>query len=171
MNLWCHLKAFHTVFGSACELFESLIVELYSEKTAQMQHGHIEALISRMGTELLRCLMQACLDLRALRGPHRYNLTGPDGNLLTHCRENCERNLATIFGDVTVKRKSYSRPGFESQFPLDGELNLTKDKYSHGLRFRVAEESALHSFDEAVTNTRPGRPRAERSLSARVSRS
>jgi hypothetical protein len=148
VNQGYQAEMFCEVFGSACEQFESLIFELYSERTAQMEHGEIETLISLMGTELLRRLMQASLDLRARREPRRHDLSGPDGNLLTHCRENCERKLATIFGDVTVKRKGSSTLGVESQFPLDGELNLAKDKYSHGLRCRVGEEAALHSFDE-----------------------
>jgi hypothetical protein len=33
---------------------------------------------------------------------------------------------------------------------LDGELNLPKDSYSHGLRERLASEVARGSFDEAV---------------------
>jgi hypothetical protein len=35
-------------------------------------------------------------------------------------------------------------------FPLDLELNLPKDSYSHGLRERLASEVAGGSFDEAV---------------------
>ena len=35
-------------------------------------------------------------------------------------------------------------------FPFDAALNLPEDKYSHGLRKRVAEEVAKSSFDEAV---------------------
>jgi hypothetical protein len=34
--------------------------------------------------------------------------------------------------------------------PLDGELNLPKDSYSHGLRERLAVEVARGLFDEAV---------------------
>jgi hypothetical protein len=35
---------------------------------------------------------------------------------------------------------------------LDGEPNLPEDKYSHGLRRRVAEEVARILFDEAVVS-------------------
>ena len=86
------------------------------------------------------------------RGPRRDDLTAPDGSLLTHCRQNCERGLTTIFGDVTVRRKGYRIAGVESLFPLDLDLNLAQDKYSHGLRRRVAEQVAGNSFDEAVAN-------------------
>ena len=56
----------------------------------------------------------------------------------------------TIFGEVTLRGKGYSAPGVESVFPLEEELNLAQDKYSHGLRRRVAEEVASQSFDHAV---------------------
>lgn len=152
MNQGYQIEMLCEVFGPAFDQFESLILELHSKRTAQMEHGQIETLITHMGTELLRCLMQASFDLRALLEPRRNDLSGPDGHILTHCRENCKRSLGTLFGDVTVKRKGYSIPGVESQFPLDGELNLPRDKYSHGLRRRVAEEVGLNSFDEGVAN-------------------
>ena len=41
-------------------------------------------------------------------------------------------------------------PGERSLFPLDGEFNLPKDSYSHGLRERLASEVARDSFDEAM---------------------
>jgi hypothetical protein len=49
-----------------------------------------------------------------------------------------------------VRRCGYSAPEEGSLFPLDGELNLPKDSYSHGLRERLAFEVARGSFDEAV---------------------
>ena len=51
-----------------------------------------------------------------------------------------------------VRNVSYKAPKVESVFPMDAELNLPQDLYSHGLRCRVAEEVAGHSFDEAVEN-------------------
>jgi len=140
------------VFGSACEQFELLISRLIGEVAGQMEHGPIEALIFAEGTELLRRLMQGYLDLRASREPRRHDVISPEGISLTHCRANCERQLMTLFGEVTSRRKGYSRPGIPSMFPLDGELNLPKDHYSHGLRYRVAQEAAVNSFDEGVVN-------------------
>jgi hypothetical protein len=94
--------------------------------------------------------MQAYLYLRANRELPRHDVIGPDGGPLTHSRPGCERQLMTLFGKVTIRRKGYNRPGERSLFPLDGQLNLPKDQYSHGLRRRVAEEASLNSFDEAV---------------------
>jgi hypothetical protein len=56
----------------------------------------------------------------------------------------------SVFGEVDVNRLGYGLPGEQSLFPLDGELNLPLDKYSHGMRRRVGEEAARSSFDEAV---------------------
>ena len=149
-----HLDDLFGVFDLPCQQFKSLISALCDESTAAMEHGRIEDLIYRMGNELLRRLMQAHLDLRALREPRRKQLTAPDGTHLADCRENCERTLATIFGDVKVGRKGYGAPGIESRFPLDAELNLPPDKYSHGLRYRAVEQIARHSFDEAVADVK-----------------
>jgi hypothetical protein len=60
----------------------------------------------------------------------------------------------SIFGEVTVRRKGYSLPGVKSRFVLNADLNLPPDKYSHGLRRRVAEEVANNSFDQAVSSIR-----------------
>lgn len=140
------------VFSGACDQFESLVSELHGENTAQMEHGQVEAMINRVGTELLRLLFQAHLDLRAMREPRRHDLTAPDGNTLSHCRKACGRDLMTIFGQVKVRRKGYSAAGKESLFPLDEQLNLCEDKYSQGLRCRVAEDVSVSSFDHAVAS-------------------
>ena len=87
------------VFGPACEQFESLVSRLIGDAAGQMEHGPIETLIFREGTELLRRLMQAYLDLRTSREPRRYDVTSPEGTPLTHCRPSCERQLMTLFGN------------------------------------------------------------------------
>jgi hypothetical protein len=140
VNLGYQAERICEIFSPACDQFASLIFELHGERTVQMEHGEVEILIFEVETEILRLLTQAHLDARALREPRGYDLTGPDGNILTHCRENCERRRGTIFGNVTVRHKGRSMAGVERQFPLDGELNLPKYKYSHGRRRQAAEE-------------------------------
>jgi hypothetical protein len=61
-----------------------------------------------------------------------------------------ERPLATVFGEVTVRRLAYRRRGEENLYPADGALNLPGEVYSHGLRRLAAEEPSRGSFDEAV---------------------
>lgn len=150
MNTAYQIDEICEVFAAARQQFEALIEELHSDRTAEMEHGDIERLISRMGTEVLRRLMQAHLDLRAGREVRRDDVTEPRGSVLSRCRVNRTRDLMTIFGEVIVRRKAYSAPGVRSIFPLDAELNLAGDKYSHELRNRVAEEVTGGSFDKTV---------------------
>ncbi len=44
----------------------------------------------------------------------------------------------------------YSAPGCRSLYPLDAGLNLPSDSFSHGVRERVARESAKSSFEGTV---------------------
>lgn len=148
------IEIFCEVFAAACDQFESILSELGSKESLGMEHGEVEALISRRGMELNRRLLQGYLFLRAATEPRREELRGPDGKILTHCRKNCEEHLMSIFGEVTVRRRGYSCPGVKSEFPLNGDLNLPPDSYSHGLRRRVAEEVAGNSFDQAVASIR-----------------
>ena len=60
------------------------------------------------------------------------------------------RELATVFGSVTVERTGHGAEGEASLHPLDGHLNLPKELYSFGLCRRAAEEASKSSFDETV---------------------
>ncbi|GLI35884.1 hypothetical protein DAMNIGENAA_33170 [Desulforhabdus amnigena] len=147
-------------FDASCEQFESMLGKLSSEENMEMEHGQVETLIMRMGMELKRRLLQGHFDIRGAVEPKRDDVAGPDGRILTHCRTDCEEKLMSLFGQVTVRRKGYSLPGVSSQFPLNAALNLPPDKYSHGLRRRVAEEVANSSFDqtvESIQNTTGGK--------------
>jgi hypothetical protein len=62
--------------------------------------------------------------------------------------------LETLFGDISVTRVGYSQRDATSLFPLDDELNLPADTYSHGLTRRAAKESIRGSFDEAVNSVK-----------------
>jgi hypothetical protein len=152
MNMSDQIEKLREEFHPALMQFLSLACELGDETADKAEHGQIEVLVSKMGNEVLRRLLQGHYDLRCNTEERRESVTGSDGVVRTHCRCGCERDLMTIFGQVTVKRKGYKAPGVESVFPMDGELNLPLDKYSHPLRHRVAEEVASHSFDEAAGN-------------------
>jgi hypothetical protein len=106
---------------------------LQAEHMLRREHGEVEEWIPRAGTELLRLLLQGHLDLRAAREAKREALRGADGVLRMHCRKHCERALMTLFGQVTVRRMRYGMAGHDSVFPLDAQLNLPADKYSHAL--------------------------------------
>lgn len=137
-------------FPLAQEQFSKMITLLSSEESHKQEHGEIEALVKKEGTELLRRLVQEHLDLRC-RLEERHDVVGEADNVKrTHCREECERNLMTLFGEVVVRRKGYSARGASSVFLLDEVLNLPGDKYSQGLREHIAYTVSKMSFDETV---------------------
>ncbi len=137
--------------------FEHLLGRLTHEETQRVTHGELEALVQAEGGELLRRMIQGHLDQRSAQEPIRERVVGEDGNPRTHRRAGCKRRLESRFGEVIVTRRGYGERGLDSVFPLDAELNLPPDKYSHGLREVLVEEVVRGSFDEAVDHlTRTG---------------
>jgi len=142
-------------FFASQEKFNKLRTTLEATETMKLEHGVVEELLSREGLELLRQLLQDHLDLRAHternlleEGP----VVGSDGMERMHRRSGRSRGLESLFGTVVVTRSGYEGRGVSRLHPLDAELNLPDDKYSHGVRKRVALEAAKNSFDE-VTKT------------------
>ena len=68
----------------------------------------------------------------------------------THRREGSKRNLETHFGEVVITRRGYGRGGVKSAFPLDAELNLPPDQYSHRRREVLVEQVIRGSFDVMI---------------------
>jgi hypothetical protein len=135
-------------FSVAEEKFAALIVHLQSAQAQKMTHSEMERNLDEEGRELLRLLFQGHLDTR---GPGEANepVVDAEGQERTSKRLH-ERGLATVFGKVDVRRLGYGAAGADSLHPLDGELNLPRELYSHELRRRAAEEVAKGSYDEAV---------------------
>lgn len=134
-------------FAAARQQFEQLVGTMGSSKVLGMTHRELEDLLTAEGREVLRQLYQ---DHLTLRGPGRVAapVVDHEGVVHTHVREQ-DRDLETVFGTVRVRRVGYGGPG-HSLHPLDAELNLPAERYSHGVRRRVAEEAARGSFDDAV---------------------
>ena len=137
-------------YADALAQFEHLLGRLIGEEAQRATHGELEAMVQAEGSELLRRLIQGHLDQRSHEEPMRERVVGADGVARTHHREGCTRCLETRFGEVIVTRRGYGGRGLDSVFPLDAELNLPPDKYSHGLCGMLAEEVVGGSFDEAV---------------------
>lgn len=141
---------FDELFENADRLYENLKRALVSAEMLKLEHGDIEERVAADGLGILRQLVQVHFDVRSEQEIRRDSVTGADGIERNHRREGCKRNLSTLFGDITVTRVGYSQRNVTSVFPLDGELNLPEDKYSHGLMRRGAQEVIKVSFDEAV---------------------
>lgn len=128
--------------------FEQLVGRLTGLQTRHAAHGDVEDVLWTEGNELLRRLMQAHLDVRS-RAQERTPVLGADGLLRNHFNET-SRNLDTRFGRVEVNRLSVGQREIGSIFPLDAELNLPPEVYSHGVQLRIVEEVARGSFADAV---------------------
>ena len=137
-------------FSDATKQFESVIEQLQSDTFCNNEHGDIEQYIQKEGFEILRCLFQGYLDLKAASEEKMSNVCNDEGINLTHTRHGTMRKLMTLFGNVMVKRKSYSQRLQHSVFPLDVQLNLPSDQFSDGIRHRVAIEARKASYDDAI---------------------
>lgn len=135
-------------FAEAEAQFGALVSHLSSEEALSMTHSDLERELDKKGRELLRSLLQAHLDLRS-PGPASEPVRDAEGQERTQQRVH-RRSLATVFGKVEVERLGYRAEGAESLHPLDAELNLPPERYSHELRRRAAVEVAKGSYDEAV---------------------
>lgn len=128
--------------------FRQMRSRLESKEAAAMTHSELERELEEEGRELLRSFLQAHLDLRS-PGEAQGAVCDAEGVERSQTAVH-KRDLATVFGSVEVRRVGYGAEGSPSLHPLDGELNLPPERYSHELRRRAAEEAAKGSFDEAV---------------------
>lgn len=143
-----HALVVESPFTEAEEKFEELVGYLSSGESHDLTHSELERELEARGRELLRSLLQAHLDARS-PGPASAPVRDRDGLERPQGRVH-ERGLKTVFGEVEVHRVGYGAEGSKSLHPLDAELNLPLERYSHELRRRAAEEAAKTSFDEAV---------------------
>ncbi len=135
-------------FYAAREKFEEIVDQLCSPQALEMAHGELETLISAEGMELLRRLLQGHLDFRGT-GDVGASVRGADRVVRSHRRLG-SRRLMSVFGEVNVTRMRYGGRGITSQQPLDAELNLPQEVYSHGVRKRVSQEVSKNSYDDTV---------------------
>jgi len=135
-------------FNEARDLFAQLPDFLRSKEAGEMKHSDMERELGKRGRELMRTLYQAWLDQQA-PGETEGLVRDTDGKERTRKRTQ-SRDLATVFGSVTVERTGYGAEGEASLRPLDGKLNLPVELYSHELRRQAAEEASKNSFDETV---------------------
>jgi hypothetical protein len=142
-------RAAESPFAKGYEQLDELVAHLESEDARKMTHSEIERELARRGREILRLMLQGYLESRA-----RDEACAPvrDAQDVEHTgKRQHERHLETEFGTVSVERVGYGGPtGVESLHPLDAQLNLPQERYSHELRRWAAEEAAKSSFDEVV---------------------
>jgi hypothetical protein len=138
--------------AAACEFFQSArrkLDEIVSHLTAPGAKtlSETEEFVRAEGHELLRLLVQGRLDVISEREQVELSRTRPPTGVRRKARS---RQIEIQFGRVALRRYGLKRRGEPSKFPLDAELNLPTELYSHPLRKRVAEEAVDGSFDRTV---------------------
>jgi hypothetical protein len=139
----------------ARQAFQALEAWLMSEESRQLPLHEGEREQERRGREIQRLLLEAHV---AQRGPGDV---GPAievgavdglgaGTLHPHRRlDPCHPQ--TIFGEITIERTGYSRPGAAAVHPLDDQLQLPRRSFSYELQRRVVQAAVQGPFDEATT--------------------
>jgi hypothetical protein len=136
-------------FAASRAAFEHIVGWLAAHETVALTHAELEDGLADDGRELLRLLLQDHLDLRAREEARLDQVVDAQG-VTRSSVEPSFRELATIFGQVTVGRLAYRRRRHANLHPADGVLNLPAAKHSHGLRRLAAVEASRGSFDDAV---------------------
>jgi hypothetical protein len=137
-------------FGRSRQLVERLIGWLGDAPAAAMTHAELEDRLSTDMREAVRQLYQDHLDLRSQREQPLKAVASATGAVHGAVETGHERSLATVFGEVRVRRIAYRHRGEDNLCPADAHLNLPEGRYSHGLRRMAAEEASRGSFDEAA---------------------
>lgn len=136
-------------FGESRACFEDIVGWLDGTEAGSSSHSELEDDLDRRGRELLRRLLQDHLDLRAQR-EERVEVIDVDGVTRGSVEAGHTRQLATVFGAVTVERLAYRHRGAANLHPADAALNLPEERHSHGLRRLAAVESTRGSYDDAA---------------------
>jgi hypothetical protein len=159
-------------FAEAGEKFSQMEAYLVSKDARSLTHSELERELEKQGRELMRLLLQSHLEVRG-PGEAVGEVKGSDGVAREQGRLH-QRGLETVFGEVNVERVGYGAEGVDSLHPLDADLNLPGELYSHEVRHRVAEAAGQGSFDKVVellskhTGARVGKRQVEE-LAARAS--
>lgn len=144
------LDAVVTAFTDSRNRFEAVLSWLESAPASALSHGELEDRLQVDARELFRQLLQDHLDLRAQSEARIAEVTDAEQVPRPTAETGHERGLATVFGQVEVRRIAYRRRGAANLHPADAALNLPTEKHSHGLRHLAAVESSRGSFDAAV---------------------
>jgi hypothetical protein len=134
-------------FADARSTFDGLVGWLGGDEVPQTEAA-IERTLSERGSELLRQLFQARLDVLHVRECAELERTGAAEGVEVRARK---RQLETEFGRVRLWRNGWKQAGeAHARFPLDEQLELPAKMYSMPLKERVADEARAGSWDHAV---------------------
>ena len=135
-------------FTQARNDFEEMINWLKSSEILGLRHSEIESKLKENGTQVYRLLLQGYFEERKdeeIEGECIDN----EGEIHRIKRKG-SRKIMSIFGEVEMSRIGYVKEGKKILQPLEAELNLPPEKYSHGVRKMIAIEVAKKGYDEGV---------------------
>jgi hypothetical protein len=138
-------------FSASTVLFDGLTGFLSGGEAAGLTHEQLETWLEELGRGLICQLFQDHLDLRAGRETRVGGVVDADEVPHNAVESDHHRPLETIFGEVTITRLAYRAKGAANLHLADAELNLPKERHSHGLRERCAIEAARGSYKEAIS--------------------
>src|SRR6266540_3798927 len=119
----CAAEAATDPFAASRSAFDALALELGAEGAGRLDHAELEDLLELRGRELL----QDHLDLRQVREERAVRVcpapvTGADGVTRRAVETGHGRQLASIFGTVTVRRCAWRAQGRVNIYPADAAL-------------------------------------------------
>lgn len=137
------------LFDSADAQYATIKESLLSLDWGALDHGELERRLAPEGLELMRRLLQSHYTLRG-QAKVAGTVVGADGVERTHVRPNTVRKVITTFGTVVANRDAHSTRGVPALHPVDADLNLPGDKYSHEVQRQVALGAAEVSFEATM---------------------
>jgi len=141
-------------FTRSREQLDRIVAWLGAADADVVEHGELECRLEIDGRELVRLLLQDHLDLRAAREQRLDAVSDEHGAPRRTVERDHQRQLGSVFGEVTVTRLAYRQRGEENRHVSDGVLNLPLERASHGVRRVAATESAAGSFEHATGQVR-----------------
>ena len=128
-----------------------------------------EVLVAGQGRELLRGVLQLCLDTQAAAEVRLPAVTGSDAVVRARAEPGHARAVVTVLGEVTVRRIGYRAgvTGVPALFPRDAALNLPLRGYSWQLQqlavmfTRSGAYEQAQELIEAATGIRVGKRQLE----------
>ncbi|HYB25299.1 MAG TPA: ISKra4 family transposase [Solirubrobacteraceae bacterium] len=141
-------------FVNSREQLETMLGWLSDGETDGLEHSQLEERLQADGRELLRRMLDDKLELRALREQRLEGVACSAGVVRAAVERGHERLLSSVFGQVTVGRQAYRRRGCQNLYLADAQLNLPRERPSHGTRRLAAVGSSKGSFEEATEQVR-----------------
>lgn len=143
-------QADNDAFAATRECFTEALGWLEGPDAAALSHAELEDQLDARGRELLRRMFADHLSLRAVTEQRLAGVRDAQARTYGAVEAGHHRRLATVFGEVEVRRLAYRRRGHPNLYPADAALNLPAQRHSHGLRRLAATEAARGSFEEAA---------------------